>query len=203
MSILFILIIILLLLSFYVHSVRLKYKKVLKPKFHRLIAKGQFSELHIATLSDTQHIIKLFDNSQNGKTLWEKANNLQSYLVFAKSNVLQYQSSHEECLYAGNIVYCLVGRSTSIVCSLHTYLQGNIITFSEFSSLSMSAVSGLAYLHMYMVKSSVTKHSIVHRYINSDNFLVRADMNCVLCNFEYALPLTGRKTPDGSNELVC
>jgi len=75
--------------------------------------------------------------------------------------------------------------------SMYDYLKAHTVTFTELSSIALSMMNGLAFLH----SDTNGKPSVAHRDIKSRNVLLRHDMTACIADFGLSLIL-GDQQPD-------
>jgi serine/threonine protein kinase len=70
--------------------------------------------------------------------------------------------------------------------SLHDYLDKVCLNGPEFLTLVRSAAHAIAQLHTEVLGTE-KRPAVVHRDISSKNFLINANKECVISNFEIAI----------------
>lgn len=76
---------------------------------------------------------------------------------------------------------------------LQDYLTGNIIDWSTFCKMAQSITQGLAHMHLEIRKEDKIKMCIAHRDLTSRNIIIKADGSCMVCDFGFAICISGSK----------
>ncbi|XP_042899660.1 bone morphogenetic protein receptor type-2-like isoform X2 [Parasteatoda tepidariorum] len=76
---------------------------------------------------------------------------------------------------------------------LQEYLINNTIDWTWFWKMAKSITQGLAHLHMEIRKDDKVKMCIAHRDLTSRNILIKADGTCMVCDFGFAICISGSK----------
>ena len=146
----------------------------------KFLHEGNSTCLFCGSFGKTPVLIKYFKNNLQFMEVWKREKELYTLPIVKHSNILNLVSSQYEGF--GNSL-CLIFQCEPIGL-LYDFLKHNSINLKEFIDLSLSAVSGLSHLHLYI---SNQKPVISHRDINSRHFIVKADMTCALCLSEFAM----------------
>ncbi|XP_054715949.1 bone morphogenetic protein receptor type-2-like [Uloborus diversus] len=85
---------------------------------------------------------------------------------------------------------------------LQEYLMHHTIDWHRFCRMAQSITQGLAHLHMEIRKDDKTKMCVVHRDLTSRNILIKADGSCMLCDFGFAICVSGSKYYINGEEQV-
>ncbi|XP_035231621.1 probable serine/threonine-protein kinase DDB_G0278665 isoform X2 [Stegodyphus dumicola] len=85
---------------------------------------------------------------------------------------------------------------------LQDYLTNNTIDWPWFCRMAQSITQGLAHLHMEIRKEGKVKMCIAHRDLTSRNILIKADGSCMLCDFGFAICISGSKYYINGEEQV-
>lgn len=113
----------------------------------------------------------------------------------------KYIGSEERPGADGRPEYLLVLQYAPLGC-LHDYLRINTFDWARLCKILLSITQGLSHLHSEIRKSDKVKMGIAHRDLTSRNILVKSDGSCMLCDFGFAIQISGCKYYQNGEEQV-
>ena len=149
---------------------------------------GKFGDIWKATLSDMDVAVKVFGPSQRQYYINEK--DIYTLPHINHTSIPKFLGAEERLTVDGMSQYLIV-MTYMPHGSLMSYLKHHTVTWTELCNLCSSLVSGLAFLHSVIVKGDQNKPAIAHRDLNSRNVLVKPDLTCAICDFGFAMKISG------------
>ena len=168
---------------------------------------GKYSIKYQAKRHGLDVFVKIYKG--DARRLWLNEINIYKIILIRHENILNFIAKSEfyDPQFGRSNCYLTVTEYHQLG-SLDSFLKTSPnLTEKEMLKLMLSASSGLNHLHLE-ISNNQRKPAIVHRNINSKNFIVKPNLTCVIANFSYALKSTELdglfdrcKTNDQRNKL--
>ncbi|XP_042902460.1 bone morphogenetic protein receptor type-2 isoform X2 [Parasteatoda tepidariorum] len=157
-------------------------------KIQELCSRGRYGAVYRACLNDQSVAVKRFTHQNQQHFLSERAIYVLPFIEH--SSIPKFIGSKEQKDEDGRTEFLLVVSFSPHGC-LKDYLKENTIDWNHLRRMIESVACGLAHLHSEIKKGDKRKPCIVHRDLTSRNILVKSDGTCMLCDFGFAIQITG------------
>ncbi|GFT27346.1 bone morphogenetic protein receptor type-2 [Nephila pilipes] len=157
-------------------------------KLQESVARGRYGSVYRGSLNDQSVAVKKFVCQDQQHFLNERAIYLLPHMNHAC--LPKFIGSKEQISDDGRPEYLLVVSFSPLGC-LQDYLQENTVDWNSLCKMILSVSCGLAHLHSEVRKGDKFKPCVVHRDVTSRNILVKSDGTCMLCDFGFAIQISG------------
>ncbi|KAG8195405.1 hypothetical protein JTE90_001417 [Oedothorax gibbosus] len=157
-------------------------------KIQEAVARGRYGSVYKASLDEESVAVKKFVYQNQQHFLNERAIYLLPHMEHP--SLPKYIGSKEQTGEDGRTEFLLVVSFSPLGC-LQDYLRANTIDWNSLCKMTLSIARGLAHLHSELKKGDKFKPCIVHRDVTSRNILVKMDGTCMLCDFGFAIQISG------------
>ncbi|GFU11450.1 bone morphogenetic protein receptor type-2 [Trichonephila clavipes] len=157
-------------------------------KIQEAVARGRYGSVYRGSLNDQSVAVKKFAYQDQQHFLNERAIYLLPHMNH--ECLAKYIGSKEQTSDDGRTEYLLVVSFSPLGC-LQDYLQENTVDFNSLCKITLSVSCGLAHLHSEVRKKDKFKPCVVHRDVTSRNILMKNDGTCMLCDFGFAIQISG------------
>ncbi|XP_054724812.1 uncharacterized protein LOC129235146 [Uloborus diversus] len=156
----------------------------------KAIGQGGYGSVYHGSLNEHSVAVKIFSH-QNQDFFY---NERDIYILphMDHTSLAKYIGSKERTTEDGKPEYLLVVTYSPLGC-LQNYLRDKTLDWNHFSKMALSITCGLAHLHTEIKKADKLKYPIAHRDLTSRNILVKPDLSCMLCDFGFAVCISGSK----------
>ncbi|CAL1263730.1 unnamed protein product [Larinioides sclopetarius] len=157
-------------------------------KLQEVVARGRYGAVYRGNAGDQIVAVKKFAYHDQQHFLNERAIYLLPHMIH--DNLPRFLGSKEQICENGRPEYLLVVSFSPVGC-LQDYLRDNTVDWSALCKIILTVSRGLAYLHSEFKKGDKFKPCIVHRDVSSRNILMKDDGQCMLCDFGFAIQISG------------
>ncbi|KAG8222924.1 hypothetical protein J437_LFUL000218, partial [Ladona fulva] len=159
-------------------------------KLIEVVGQGRYGCVWRGTLQDQTVAVKVFPCHNRHYFCNER--DIYCLPFMDNPALLSYFGSDERIGADGCTEHLLVLSYTPLG-SLQDYLKAHTLDWRTFCRMSLSIARGLAHLHTDIHKGDKAKPCVSHRDLNSRNVLVKSDLTCCLCDFGFAMKISGSK----------
>lgn len=160
-----------------------------KLKLIEEIGRGKYGSVWKGILDEQTVSVKKFGPQNKQYFMNEKHIYLLSFMELSHC-FPRFYGSQEIVSIDGRPEFHLVLSYAPLGC-LQDYLRNNTIDWSTTCKMVQTTTQGLAYLHSEFKKGDKSKPCVAHRDLSSRNILVKADNSCMICDFQFAILITG------------
>lgn len=163
------------------------------------IGRGRYGSVFHGTLNNESVAVKIFSSQSRQYYLNERS---IYCLPFMDHPCLPKIFGAEERVGADDRPEYLLVLSYAPKGCLQDYLASNTIDWFSFCKMAQTITQGLAHLHTEVKKNGKIKMCIAHRDLTSRNILVKDDGSCMVCDFGFAICISGSKYCVNGEEQV-
>lgn len=157
-------------------------------EFKKLLSRSEFGCKYLARRQDQDTFVKMLN--ANLKAEWQNEIDIYKIILIRHENILNFIAKGEFFNSELRSTSYLIVTEYHQLGSLENYLESKPnLSAKQMLKLMLTAASGLNHLHLE-ISNNQRKPSIVHRNVNSKNFIIKANLTCVLGNFENAFKST-------------
>ena len=145
----------------------------------------QFTIKHQAKRHNMNVFVKIY--KAKVKQLWLSEINIYKLILIRHENILNFIAKSEFYDSKASQLNYLIVTEYHQLGNLECFLKSKPnLTEQQLIKLMLTASSGLNHLHLE-ISNNQRKPTVVHRNINSKNFIIKQNLTCALANFNYAL----------------
>lgn len=156
------------------------------------VGKGSYGTVWKGKLNDTIVAVKVFEDAD--KRFIVNECRIYSLPFMNHSSLPQFYGYKEMLNESGYRQHCIAIEYGPLG-SLQNYLNEHTLDWSQLCKFINSIVQAVAYLHTEVFKENKHKPSIAHRDLCSSNIVVKADMTCLICDYQFAVQFVDNRNP--------
>ncbi|KAJ8894371.1 hypothetical protein PR048_007022 [Dryococelus australis] len=151
-------------------------------QMERSVGKGRYGEVWLARWRGERVAVKVFFTTEEAS--WFRETEIYQTVLMRHENILGFIAA--DIKGTGSWTQMLLITEYHENGSLHEFLKTHVLDTSSLLTLTYTAASGLAHLHMEIFGTR-GKPAIAHRDIKSKNILVKRNGQCAIADFGLAV----------------
>ena len=160
-----------------------------KLKIIEEIGRGRYGSVWKSSLNEQTVAVKKFGQQNRQYFLNEK--DIYMLPLMDSNRCLPRLFGFQEMMTSdGRPEYSLVLSYAPLGC-LQDFLRNNTIDWLTLCRMIQTTTQGLAFLHSEVKRADKCKPCVAHRDLSSRNILVNADYTCMVCDFQFAIRVSG------------